>query len=243
MNTRTTQRLAAAGMAGAAGLAIAGFTALGSIFDYPKILEEPTAEILTLFRENQGAISAWFLVLAISAGLLAPVGLLLGRLAGGKLGRWIAGIGVAAATVQVIGLSRWVLVIPRRQRRRAGAVAPGRRPPHLRAPPHLARQGPRRDGRLRPDRDLHRARRHRHHPRRCPAMDGLPRLHLGRPHRHRRLHPPRPQLPEHHQLRRLRRMVPLAHRHGHHPLANQRGARRDIVRSASNCTDRVTAAS
>ena len=74
MNTRTTQRLAAAGMAGAAGLAIAGFTALGSIFDYPKILEEPTAEILTHFRENQGAISAWFLVLAISAGLLAPVG-------------------------------------------------------------------------------------------------------------------------------------------------------------------------
>ena len=33
-------------MAGAAVLAIAGFTALGSIFDYPKILKEPTAEIL-----------------------------------------------------------------------------------------------------------------------------------------------------------------------------------------------------
>ena len=53
MNTRTPQRLAAAGMASAAGLAIAGFTALGSIFDYPNILEEPTADILTLFRENQ----------------------------------------------------------------------------------------------------------------------------------------------------------------------------------------------
>jgi hypothetical protein len=113
MNTRTTQRLAAAGMASAAGLAIAGFTALGSIFDYPNILEEPTAEILSHFRENQGAISAWFLVLTISAGLLAPVGILLGRLAGGKLAKWIAGIGVAAATVQVIGLSRWVLFIPR----------------------------------------------------------------------------------------------------------------------------------
>jgi hypothetical protein len=113
MNMRTTQRLAAAGMASAAGLAIAGFTALGSIFEYPQILKEPTGEILTHFRENQGAISAWFLVLAISAGLLAPVGLLLGRLAGGTSGRWIAGVGVAAAVVQVIGLSRWVLLIPR----------------------------------------------------------------------------------------------------------------------------------
>ena len=35
-----------------------------------------------------------------------------GRLAGGRLGRWIAGVGVAAATVQVIGLSRWVLFVP-----------------------------------------------------------------------------------------------------------------------------------
>ena len=48
----------------------------------------------------------------ISAALLAPVGVLLGRIAGGTLGRWIAGVGIAAATVQVIGLSRWVLLIP-----------------------------------------------------------------------------------------------------------------------------------
>ena len=46
MSTLTTRRLAASGMAGAALLAIAGFTALGSIFDYPKILKEPTEHIL-----------------------------------------------------------------------------------------------------------------------------------------------------------------------------------------------------
>ena len=54
MNTRTTRRLAAAGMASAAGLAIAGFTALGSIFDYPKILDEPTADILTPLPREPG---------------------------------------------------------------------------------------------------------------------------------------------------------------------------------------------
>ncbi|HEY5878628.1 MAG TPA: DUF4386 family protein [Nakamurella sp.] len=112
MTMRTTRRFAAAAMAAAATLAIAGFTALGSIFDYPAILKAPTGEILDAFREQQTAVVGWFLVLMISAALLAPVGVLLGRIAGGRLGGWIAGVGVAAAAVQVIGLSRWVLLIP-----------------------------------------------------------------------------------------------------------------------------------
>ncbi len=73
MNTQTARRLAAAGMAGAATLAIAGFTALGSIFDYPQILKSDTAEILTKFRLHETAIVSWFIVLAVSAALLAPV--------------------------------------------------------------------------------------------------------------------------------------------------------------------------
>lgn len=112
MDTRTTRRLAAAAMAVAALLAIAGFTALGSVFEYPQILKEPTADILALYREHQGAVMGWFLVLVVSAALLAPAGILLGRLAGGSRGRWIARLGVVAAAVQVIGLSRWVLLVP-----------------------------------------------------------------------------------------------------------------------------------
>jgi hypothetical protein len=113
MTTQTIRRLAAALMAAAALLAIAGFTALGSVFDYPQILQSPTVDILAGYRENQGAIMGWFVVLAVSAALLAPVGVLLGRDAGGRMGRWITGVGVAAAGVQVIGLSRWFLLIPR----------------------------------------------------------------------------------------------------------------------------------
>ncbi len=127
-------------MASAAILAIAGFTALGSIFDYPKILKEPTDEILTAYRADQVAISGWFLVLVISAALLAPIGILLGRLAGGSAGRWIAGLGIAAAAVQVIGLSRWVVLVPHRRHR------------HVRAAAHLARRSGGRDHRLRADR-------------------------------------------------------------------------------------------
>lgn len=112
MNLQTTRRIAAAAMAGAATLAIAGFTALGSIFDYPQILKEPVDDILASYRENQAAISGWFLALVVSAALLAPVGILLGRIAGRRLRPWISGVAIAAATVQVIGLSRWVLLVP-----------------------------------------------------------------------------------------------------------------------------------
>jgi hypothetical protein len=112
VNPRTTRRIAAATLAGAAMLAIAGFTALGSVFEYPQILEEPIAEILVTYRASDTAISFWFLVLVISAALLAPAGVLLGLLAGGRRGRAIAVVGIAAATVQVVGLSRWVLFVP-----------------------------------------------------------------------------------------------------------------------------------
>ena len=57
-------------------------------------------------------MTGWFLVLAISAALLAPAGIYLGRIAGGPLGRWIAVIGIAAAAVQVVGLPRWVPLVP-----------------------------------------------------------------------------------------------------------------------------------
>jgi hypothetical protein len=109
---RTTARLAAAALALASALAIAGFTFLGAIFEYPQILEEPTSDILALYRDHQGAVMAWFGVLVLSAALMAPAGVWLGRLAGGTLGRWIAGVGIAAAAVQVVGLQRWITLVP-----------------------------------------------------------------------------------------------------------------------------------
>lgn len=97
MNTITTRRLTAATMASAAILAGARFTALGSIFNYPKVLQSPAAGILVAYRQHDTAISAWFLVLVLSAALLGPAGVGLGRLAGGRTGKWIAATGIAAA--------------------------------------------------------------------------------------------------------------------------------------------------
>jgi hypothetical protein len=109
---RGAAQLAGAALALASVLAIAGFTVLGSVFQYPQILEEPTSEILALFRERQTAVVTWFLVLVVGAALMAPAGVFLGRLVGGTLGRWIAGVGIAAAIVQVVGLQRWATLVP-----------------------------------------------------------------------------------------------------------------------------------
>jgi Domain of unknown function (DUF4386) len=109
---QATARKAGVALALASALAIAGFTVLGSVFDYPQILEEPTSDILALYRDHQSAVMTWFGVLALSAALMAPAGIWLGRIAGGTLGRWITGVGVAAATVQVVGLQRWVTLVP-----------------------------------------------------------------------------------------------------------------------------------
>ncbi len=112
MNDQTLARRAGVALGLASLLAIAGFTVLGSVFEYPQILEEPTADILALYREHQGAVTTWFVVLVVSAALMAPAGIWLGRLAGGTLGRWITITGVAAAVVQVVGLQRWVTLVP-----------------------------------------------------------------------------------------------------------------------------------
>src|SRR4051812_50101404 len=80
---QATARKAGAALALASVLAIAGFTFLGSIFEYPQVLEKPTADILASFHNQQGAVTAWFGVLVLSAALLAPAGIWLGRIAGG----------------------------------------------------------------------------------------------------------------------------------------------------------------
>ncbi len=96
----------------AAVLATLAFTALGSIFNYPDVLNEPAGEVLADFRDNQGAVSAWFSVLALSAALLAPIAIGVGRLSEERTMRLAVRVGIAAAVVQVIGLMRWPLLVP-----------------------------------------------------------------------------------------------------------------------------------
>jgi hypothetical protein len=106
------RRLTAALLVLAVVLANVAFLGLGSIFDYPDVLQRPVDEILVAFRADEAQIVGLFVVLALSAALLAPIAVLLGRMAGNELGRWSIGVGIPAAVVQVVGLLRWPLVVP-----------------------------------------------------------------------------------------------------------------------------------
>ena len=107
-----TARRTAALLILAAVLANLGFTALGSIFNYPDVLDEPAGSVLADFRDHQGAVSTWFAVLAFSAALLAPIAIGVGRLSAQRAMRIAVPVGIAAAVVQVIGLLRWPILVP-----------------------------------------------------------------------------------------------------------------------------------
>ena len=103
------RKLAAALLILGAVLANIAFIGLGSVFNYPDILQQPAKEIFRQFTANQNTIIFWFSILAIGACLLAPIAVILGRLGSSRMAVWT---GVLAAAVQVIGLSRWILIVP-----------------------------------------------------------------------------------------------------------------------------------
>ena len=107
-----SSRLTAYLLVVAAVLANVGFVALGSIFNYPDVLAEPAGQVLADFRDHEGAVSAWFSVLALSAALMAPIAIGVGRLSRARAMRVAIPVGIAAAVVQVVGLLRWPILVP-----------------------------------------------------------------------------------------------------------------------------------
>lgn len=88
------------------------FTGLGASFGYPDVLDLPPAEALARFTAAQPAVSIWFTVLAVAAGALAPLAVLVGRRTPAPRMRAAVAVGVTAALVQVIGLLRWPVLVP-----------------------------------------------------------------------------------------------------------------------------------
>jgi Domain of unknown function (DUF4386) len=89
------------------------FALLGKRFDYPDILRRPTPEILDRFRAGgSGLIMLWWTFM-LSGVLLIVTAVLLGQVLG------LSGVvlvattfGVLAGLVQMLGLLRWVYVVP-----------------------------------------------------------------------------------------------------------------------------------
>lgn len=89
------------------------FAVLGTAFDYPEILHAPADEVLGRFAADPLLIGGTFALLALGAAMLGPIALRLpSHFPAGPIGTMSAVVGVAAATVQVVGLLRWPFIVP-----------------------------------------------------------------------------------------------------------------------------------
>jgi Domain of unknown function (DUF4386) len=91
----------------------ANFALLGKRFEYPDILRRPTSEVLERFRAGgAGLILLWWTFM-LSGLLLIAVAVLLGQVLGfGGIVPLATAIGILAGLVQMLGLLRWVYLVP-----------------------------------------------------------------------------------------------------------------------------------
>jgi hypothetical protein len=103
----------------------AAFFELGRAFSYPDILRREPDEILRRFAAGgSGLLLRWQLLLWSALALLVIVGLLPVALAApAALAQLSIVLGVAAALVQALGLSRWPFAVPELARRYLAADA------------------------------------------------------------------------------------------------------------------------
>ncbi len=100
-------------VAGAVGVFIP-YTILTLTFEYPDILRKAPGIILTRFHDGGSSlIFTWWAFAILGLPLLIAY-ILIGQMFESKLGfiKWTTTIGVISGMVQIIGLLRWVFVIP-----------------------------------------------------------------------------------------------------------------------------------
>jgi Domain of unknown function (DUF4386) len=110
---RTNKTIGGLLIAGAIALFIP-YTILTIIFEYPLILRQDTAIILTKFHDGGSTLIATWFAFAITGLPLLPAYILLGQKLEHKSGlvRVATTIGVIGLIVQMVGLLRWTFVVP-----------------------------------------------------------------------------------------------------------------------------------
>lgn len=87
---------------------------LVSYFDYPNILRKDTTQILIQFHQGGTPLIFIWLAFAFTGFPLIPAYTIIGSLFEDKIlfVRWVTKIGIIGLVVQMIGLLRWVFVVP-----------------------------------------------------------------------------------------------------------------------------------
>jgi hypothetical protein len=91
----------------------ASFALLGKRFEYPDILRRSTSEILERFRAGGSSLIVLWWTFMVSGLLLIAAAVLLGQVLGFEgIVPLATTFGVLAGLVQMLGLLRWVYVVP-----------------------------------------------------------------------------------------------------------------------------------
>lgn len=100
-------------IAGAIGVLVP-YTILTMTFDYPDILRQDTGAILTRFHNGGSSLILTWWAFAILGLPLLIAYIMIGQLLENRprFMRWATTIGVISGIVQIIGLLRWVFVVP-----------------------------------------------------------------------------------------------------------------------------------
>jgi hypothetical protein len=90
------------------------YTILTITFNYPDILRQDTSTVLKQFHEGGSALIFTWLAFALLGLPLIPAYTLIGQKLEPKMPhvRWVTTIGIISGVVQIIGLLRWVFVVP-----------------------------------------------------------------------------------------------------------------------------------
>lgn len=91
------------------------FSILGVIFDYPNILRQPTGQVLTLFNDGGSTLIATWYAFALAPILMIVVTKLINQILKDEQPNLVSvasTFGVLAGITQVLGLIRWVFVVP-----------------------------------------------------------------------------------------------------------------------------------
>lgn len=111
----TLQRMTGLAMIAVPVVFMAAFTGLQMSFNYPDILRQPAAEILSGFTAGgTGLLANWYIFM-LSALAFIPVGVLSGLWLWPRrptAAAFAATFGVLAGLVQGLGLLRWVILVP-----------------------------------------------------------------------------------------------------------------------------------
>jgi Domain of unknown function (DUF4386) len=101
----------------------ASFALLGKRFEYPDILRRSTSEVLERFRAGGSSLILLWWTFMVSGLLLIAAAVLLGQVLGFKgIVPLATTFGVLAGLVQMLGLLRWVYVVPALARAYADAT-------------------------------------------------------------------------------------------------------------------------